>query len=84
MKMNIDISDSFLHNLDHLKKSDQQLSIYTHHVRGIKSHNITICLESKDEEGYCSFVLNRNTARYLKDALNAFINEQDINPDDED
>lgn len=82
--MKLDISDSFLDNLDHLQKSEKHLCVSSPYSRGLKSYNIFISLESEDEDGYCTFVLNRNTARYLRDVLNAFINEQDINPDDED
>jgi hypothetical protein len=53
---------------------------------GAYNHNIGISFEAENEdnEAYVSIYLNKNHALYLANVLLAFINEKDININDED
>lgn len=65
------------------------VSVFTGNIGGKFSHGVDIQISvpeatSYDVDGWVSVTLNRNQARYLIKFLSAFVNEKDIDIEDED
>jgi len=65
------------------------VNVFTGRIGGLKSELVTISVEPDNvgdakNEGWVSFDLNRNTAKYLINFLQSYINEKEIDIDAED
>lgn len=69
---------------ENLKDEDCMVHAWTGGVKGSKAHGFDIEVINNKNEGWVSINFNRNEALYLRNFTNSFLNELDINPDDED
>lgn len=68
-------------------KSEVTMEFCPNRTKGLFSHNAQISLsdaEDADLEPFISFEINKNQALYLRNILDAFVNEKDIDIDEED
>ena len=90
MEMKLIRTSCQCHNMAQLEKRGiKNVEVFTHNVRGDRSHQMTIQFESESEEAleddaYLAWSLNKNEALYLMNFLKSFVNEKDIDTDAED
>jgi hypothetical protein len=72
--------------LENLKENEMHFEVGPSNFDGTKSHEFQLYIKSTHptNDGFLMVVLNKNHALYLCKALEAFVNEQDIDIKDED
>ncbi len=76
------------HNLD--RSDGLEMKVMTGRIKGIKSIEMSIefsFIPSENDgtkEGWVVVDLNRNNARYLRNFIDSYLQEIEIDPDDED
>lgn len=86
LEFNLNTVDSNVKELDDINQQMKFVAL-SPLLYGLKSHVISIGIDEreddKDEHKYVMFDLNKNQARYLMQFLKAFVEEVEINPEDE-
>ena len=73
-----------IHKPENLKDEDCIVHAWTGGVKGAKAHGFDLEVINKVNESWVSINFNRNEALYLRNFINSFLNELDIDPEDED
>ncbi len=78
-------AEIFAHKTEKLDRKSK-LSVNTSYPNGMRSNRVSISIQEDVEEdyGYLSIELNKNQALHLYSFLKAFVDEKDIDIEDED
>ena len=77
--------DLVFQDIEKLKSDECLINVFTSLTSGRKSHLVTLEIQSsKHEDSIIQMDFNKNEALYLCNFLKSFINEKNINTDDED
>jgi hypothetical protein len=76
----------YVNKPEDLKGVRHNVVAFTTNKHGFKSKFVSISIKDEDDSNnaFALFELNKNQARYLRDFLNAFVEESDINLNDRD
>lgn len=89
MELKLPLSKLYINNTEKFENKPSTLTVFTGQTLGLRSFLISLSVENNDKRGTdespeISIELNKNQALYLANTLLSFVNEIEVDLDDED